>query len=115
MQTNQKMTGYPSIDKPWLNYYEETKKSLKIADSERYVNSNNCQSMYQSIWDTNHTRLDYIALEYFNTSITYRVLFDKINHIAGALIKYGIKPSDCVSLCLPNIPEIIYFIYATHR
>lgn len=109
------LTGYPSIDKSWLNYYKETENLLKITDSEKYVNNNNCQSMFQSILDANLNRLDYIALEYFDTNITYRVLFEKINHIAGALIKYGIKPGDYVSICLPNIPEIVYFIYALNR
>lgn len=110
-----KLTGYPSEDRPWLQYYRETESRLNITDSEEYVNSGNFQTMYKSILDANKDRMDYIALEYFGTKISYKELFGKINHVAGALIEFGIKQGDYVSICLPNIPESVYFTYALNR
>lgn len=113
--TNKEITGYSSIDKPWLKYYCEIEKRLNIKDAEEYVSNDNCKSMYQSIYVSNATHLDYVALEYFGTQITYQQLFDKINSVAGSLLNYGIKQGDYVSICLPNIPEIVYFMYALNR
>lgn len=39
MNTNEKeLTGYPSIDKPWLKYYSEKAINAKLTDRSMYSN-----------------------------------------------------------------------------
>lgn len=55
---------------------------------------------------------DLIAMTYFNSTISYEELKTKIMYYANKLIKYGIKKGDCISLVMPNTPEIVYYKYA---
>lgn len=105
--TEKNLTGYPSVDKPWLKYYND--------EAENYVIEDTKQSAYQYILKANKNNLDYIALEYFNAKITYRDLFNNISKIARSLRAFGVSKGDYVTLCLPNIPEIVYFVYALNR
>ena len=56
-----------------------------------------------------------IAMTYFNKKITYSQLQDKIHKLAKALKYYGIQKGDVVSICLPNVPEVVYFKYALSK
>ena len=57
MTQEKKLTGYPSIDKPWLKYYSE--------EAAQYVSEKTGLSAYQYILKINKNNPDYIALEYF--------------------------------------------------
>ncbi len=46
MNTEKKLTGYPSIDKPWLKYYSEEAINSVIPR----------KTMYQFIYDSNKDR-----------------------------------------------------------
>lgn len=107
MSTEQKLTGYPSIDKPWLKYYSE--------DAPEYVNEVCEQSAFHYMESMNAERLEYTALQYFGIKISYKELFRQIALIARALKASGISENDFVSLCMPNIPEMVYFVYALNR
>ena len=96
------LTGYPSVDKPWLKYYEEA------AFTEEFPEC----SVYESVkWNNNDHQED-IAIDFCGHEITYGQLFDKIESLAGKLLEYGVKEQEIVSICLPNIPEAIYLFYA---
>lgn len=98
------LTGYPSIDKPWLKYYP--------AGAAGYVTSAENQSIYEYLHNVCQNHLNYVAIEYFGREITYQQLLDDIGKTARSLVALGVKCGDYVTLCLPNIPEIVYFIYA---
>ena len=55
------------------------------------------------------------ALSYFNTRITYKEMFEKINVCAKALLEFGIKEGDIVSISLPSVPESAYLFYAISK
>ncbi len=100
----EKWTGYPSIDKPWLKYYPE--------DAADYVNNDEKQSIYEYMCNACKNHMEYIALEYFGCNITYKQLLTHIEKTAKSLLALGIACGDYVTVCLPNIPEIVFFIYA---
>lgn len=102
--TNQRLTGYPSIDKPWLKYYP--------ADAADYVTADEHQSIYQYLRNSCQQHPDYIAIEYFGHRITYQQLLECIDKTASSLVALGITEGDYVTVCLPNLPEIVFFIYA---
>ena len=58
------LTGYSSIDKPWLQYYSEEAIHSPLPDG----------SMYDYMTACNAGRLDEPALNYFGRKITHRKL-----------------------------------------
>lgn len=99
------MTGYLSIDKPWLKYYNE--KDLELSVPEMTIND--YMDSLTSSYDNN------IAFEYFNKNITYKEFKENRDNVVKALIAQGVKPGDIVSVCLPNIPEVAYIFYAINK
>lgn len=99
------MTGYPSIDKPWLKYY-----------TEEAINAVTPQcSIYQNIYNNNSEHLPDVALLYFGKKITYKTLFREIDRAAKAFVSHGVRYGENVVLCMPAIPEAIYSILALSK
>lgn len=99
------LTGYPSIDKPWLKYYSEEAINTQIPKC----------SIINNIYSGNAEHLLDIALFYFGKKITYQQLFYNIENTAKAMLYYGIKYGDNVAICMPAIPETIYVILALNK
>ena len=106
-QTEKKLTGYPSIDKPWLKYYSET------VDMQG-VPSPDC-SMIDFLRQCNADNLDFIAMNYFGAKTSYKKLFETIERTAAALQKHGVRKGDFVSLCGLNTPEFVVLLYAVNK
>lgn len=100
-------TGYPSIDKPWLDYYPDNIYNKVTRD----IN----EKIFDFMYSKNIEGLDDYALSYFGRKITYNEMFKQIENYAKILKGYGIRKNDIVSLCLPNIPETVYLKYALNR
>ena len=92
-------------EKPWLKYYDRMPEHLD------YYNG----SMYDILEDTKDKYPNYIALEYFDTKYTYRELLNKIDKVAVALKELNVMENECVTICMPNIPEAIFIIYAVNK
>lgn len=100
-----RLTGYPSIDRPWLKYYTEEAVSTTIPQ----------KSMYELIYDHNKDRAGLIAMHYYGRDISYRELFENINAAANAFYTYGIRAGDVVSILSLFTPETTYAIYALNH
>lgn len=107
METNniKALTGYPSIDKPWLKYYSEEEINATLPEC----------TIYEYLWENNKNHLDDVALIYFGKRITYKKLFENIDKAAKAFLSLGVKEGDIVSICSVTTPEIIYCLYALNR
>lgn len=99
------LTGYPSIDKPWMKYYSEEDQRYEIPDC----------SIYENMYNSSRKYGNQVCLEYINTKIKYRQLFKEIDTFASALLGFGIKQGEIVSVCLSNIPEVAYVFYAINK
>ncbi len=101
---NEILTGYPSIDKPWLKYYD-----INIINQilPQY-------SMFDYIFQNNQGYHDNVALEYYRQTITYGTLFSEIEKIATSLASIGVKQGDIVSFLAITTPEIVFSIYAVN-
>ena len=102
---NKELTGYPSIDKPWLKYYDEKAINTPLPKC----------SMYEYLYQCNKDYLDNTALNYFGKKITYKKLFENIDKIAVCLQAAGVKKGDIVSVCTLTSPESVYLIYAINK
>lgn len=101
MTEEKKLTGYPSIDKPWLKYYSEDALNAPLPKC----------TMYQYIWENNKDHLSDIALRYYGTKISYGQLFENIKKAANAFSSMGIRAGDIVTIMSMHTPETIYAIY----
>lgn len=100
-----KLTGYPSVDKPWLKYYSQ--KSIETPLPEG--------SMYRYMTANNAERQNETALVYLGRKITHRQFQQHIDQCACALAAMGVKAGDRVSLCLLAMPEAVYLLYAINK
>lgn len=55
------------------------------------------------------------ALDFMGKITTYTEFVKKIELVAGAFLKYGIKDGDRVTICMPNTPQGIICLYALNR
>ena len=99
------LTGYPSIDKPWLKYYSEEAINAPLPEG----------SMYEYMMSRNRENLQDIAINYFGKKITYGQLDEQISKCAKALAGMGIGRGDVVSLNMLAMPETVYLLYAINR
>lgn len=99
------LTGYPSIDKPWLKWYSEETLAAEMPNV----------SMYQYVHENNKDYLRNIALQYFGTKITYRELFENIDKVASAFSKMGVNKGSVVTIMSMHTPEMIYCLYALNK
>lgn len=100
-----KITGYPSIDKPWMKYYSEEAVNARMPS----------QSAYTYVLENNREHLDDIALVYFGRRITYGELFQNIERAAIAFQAIGVSAGDVVSLISITTPELVYCVYALNK
>lgn len=105
------MTGYASIDKPWLKYYDIENKDLTLPE----------KSIYQYMVDCNKNRLDLPAVDLRMSKNNFEKPIKQINYgqyiedivtIACGFMSYGIKPNEIVLQMLPNLIESRESIYA---
>ena len=102
---NEKLTGYPSIDKPWLKYY---------TDEEINTETPKC-SIHEKIRENNAKFPNETALLFFGKKITYDKMFAQIDRTAKALAFYGVSNRDNVAICMPALPETVYLILALNK
>lgn len=100
-----KLTGYPSIDKPWLKYYSEIAKKVPLFEG----------TTFDYLWESNKDYLDNIALSYFGRKIRFRELFANIEATTAAFAALGVKHGDVVVVSSVTTPETIYAFYALNR
>lgn len=101
----QNLTGYPSIDKPWMKYYSEETKNAKVPEC----------TVYENIYKNNAKHLENTALIYFGHKITYAKLFEQVEKAKCAFQALGVKKNDRVVLYTSSTPEMLYTVLALCR
>lgn len=99
MNTSPKMefTGYPSIDKPWLKFYDcnNIQPNLKL-------------NLVDYIKQKNLGRENRTANIYYGKKTTYKEMYNQINDASKALKFIGVKKGERILFLAPNIPETGY-------
>ena len=99
------ITGYPSIDKPWLKYYRDS------AEEE----ANNIPEN-KTVWDVMEEKMqeykDIPAINYFGRSISRKEFTDSVYKWARAFKAMGIKENDVIPFYGPFSPDIGAIIFA---
>lgn len=81
------------------------KKQLIIPERSVYDNLKRSAKEYGSL----------CAVDYFGREISYRELVREVNRCACALVAIGVNRGDVVSVCLPNVPQAVYLLYAVNK
>lgn len=102
---SERITGYPSIDKPWLKYYSEKAVANNAPDC----------TVYRNVYEKNKDYTNDDAILYFDNRITYGKLFADVEICAKSLKQIGIQVGDCVNLCTAGVPESISLVLACSK
>ena len=105
MAENKNLTGYPSVDRPWAQFYSNIEKS------NIFLNT----TPYQGLVKNNRQYPQDIAIEYFGSQISFAQLFRHVDDTAKALKEYGVERGDFVTICATTTPEVIYLFYAISK
>lgn len=94
-----RQTGYPSVDKPWLKYYEE--------DAEYRANN---IPLDKTVWDVIEEKLkqniEIPAIEYFGRVISRQEFIDNVYLWARAFKALGIKEDEIIPYYGPFLPDV---------
>lgn len=90
-----KMTGYPHIDQPWMDYYNKEKVSSKDPDT----------NLADYIKQKNQNNKSEVSGTYYGSETTYDELFSKVDDASKVLIGIGVRQQDRIMNLVPNIPE----------
>lgn len=99
------LTGYPSIDKPWLRYYDAEFLTQPVPAMNIYTYMRSMTEKYDNL----------TALSYYGKEITYKELYEHIEETAKVLVSIGVQAGDRIMYLMPNIPETAYFLYGGAR
>ena len=73
------------------------------------------QSMYEAFLKSAKTFPNKIALRFFHKTFTYKKVLKRVNQFAKSLLDLGFKKDDVITVCLPNIPDAVYLLYAINQ
>ncbi len=90
---------------PWLKLYGDMPANLEYHPGSIYAMFRDAALKYPGN----------TAMEFFNTTFTFRQLLDNVDRVALSLQKLDIVENESVTICMPNIPEAIFLIYAINK
>lgn len=102
MTKEKNLTGFPSIDKPWLKYYSEEAINAPLPEG----------SMYDYVYENNIDRQKSTILNYLGKKVSVHEFFNNVHNLSKAFYANGIRKGDIVTLISLVTPETIYTIYA---
>ena len=73
------------------------------------------QSMYKVFKDSALRSPNYPCFIFQHKTFKYKDVLKNVNKFASKLKELGIKKDDVVSVCLPNIPDVIYLLYSLNQ
>ncbi len=90
---------------PWLSSYGEVKFHLEYPTG----------SMSRAVLDTAEQYPDNAALSFMGKKTSFAQLAASIDLVARSFKAIGIEKGDRVCLCMPNVPQTVFCLYALNR
>jgi acetyl-CoA synthetase len=88
----------------WPKWYVGGKLNAFYNSVEKWAISEATKNRKALVWESDNG---------VNVSLTFEELLNKVNQIAGGLLKLGVKKGDCVTLYMPMINETVIAMLAT--
>lgn len=73
------------------------------------------QSIYQTVLASATRWPKNTALIYMSHKLSYEHLLKRVNQFAKSLLDLGYHKDEIITVCLPNIPDAIYLLYAINQ
>ncbi len=102
--SKKQLTGYASIDTPWMKWYNE---SLKDVDFKH----TNCYDYFFEVTK----EFNWPLWEYYGRKYTVKDIKKETDKIIKKLTAMGIKEGDTVSFIFLNVPETLFFHLALSK
>ncbi len=97
------MTGYPSIDKPWLKWYKKENFKTKV----------NNQSIFKYLEDCAKNFPQADLLNYYGKKYNIQDLQNKVqSYINDYVNKLNLKKGEAISLLMMKTPEALFLIWS---
>ncbi|HIU33799.1 MAG TPA: AMP-binding protein [Candidatus Pullichristensenella excrementigallinarum] len=93
------------LSAPWLKFYGNVPHTINYPD----------KTMYEMIELAARSNPDGIAYTFMGKKTDYRTFLAKIQSTAKALIAFGIRKGDRVTISMPNSPQALDCFYALNR
>ena len=87
---------------PWLSSYGDRMFNLEYPKG----------SISDKVLETADEVPSNVALSYMGVKTTFKALKQKILETAAAYTALGVRPGDKVTVCLPNVPQAVFSLYA---
>lgn len=91
-----------SSDKRWFKYYGNIPHTLNYPDI----------SMYKMVKEVGDKYPEYAAYDFMGRSVNYSAFLKEVETCAKALVSYGVRKGDVVTICMPNVPQAVIMFYA---
>lgn len=95
------LTGYPSIDRPWLKYYRVEHIDAELPHL----------SAFDYMKEQNQHRLDLSAIDSMEGKYTYQETLTAIEQTASSLTAMGMRKGDIALILLPSISYEVFLFY----
>lgn len=105
MSRETNLVGLPSVDQPWLKYYDAAHVKAEVPTC----------TLYEYFVENNHSYPDDIACHYLSRTIRYGEVFRQIDLCTQSLLALGVRRNDIVTIAMPSVPEVVYLVYALNR
>ncbi len=90
---------------PWLSGYGNVPFHLDYPD----------YSMYEAVRLSAVRDPKFPALIYMDKKFSYETLLKRIEAVAAGFIAIGVRRGDHVTVCMPNVPQAVYCLYALNH
>lgn len=87
---------------PWLSSYGDRMFNLEYPKG----------SISDKVLETADEVPSNVALSYMGVKTTFKALKQKVLETAAAYTALGVRPGDKVTICLPNVPQAVFSLYA---
>lgn len=100
------LTGFASIDKPWLKYYKEEYITAELP----YMTA------LEYIKKLNENNLDGLAFDCEDGTIyTYQDFFNMVDNVASSLYQMNLRKSDKIATMLPTFEHESFLLYGVDK
>ena len=101
------LTGYSSIDKTWLKWYEEEKMNVEVPNMTVY---GNFLELTEKFGD------DHVLLSFYGKKYTREDIRLEVNkHMNLLRNKMNLKSGDTISLMMLDVPEVLFIWFAANE
>ena len=104
MSAEKKLTGFPSIDKPWLDKYPE----FVFLHRKTY---NSIFEKLNAVWTDSHETI----INFYDTNISTEVFFASVEKVKKSLYAIGVKAGQSIAVSLESVPEFLYLFLACEQ